>query len=106
MGSYTWKAAWGPKYHQSMAISLGALVISSLLSLRPFLFFSCPIHTYLPACAIVIRQILVRENRKLDEDEKAALEGANRLRVEEAARLEGITFEEAMEKRKGFRYLY
>ncbi|PPQ66338.1 hypothetical protein CVT26_011169 [Gymnopilus dilepis] len=87
MGSYTWKAAWGPKYHQSMAISLGALVISSLLSL-------------------LIRQILVRENRKLDEDEKAALEGANRLRVEEAARLEGITFEEAMEKRKGFRYLY
>jgi len=87
MGSYTWKAAWGPKYHQSMAISLGALVISSLLSL-------------------LIRQILVRENRKLDADEKAAMEGANRLRVEEAARLEGITFEEAMEKRKGFRYLY
>ncbi|KAF8971123.1 MFS general substrate transporter [Flammula alnicola] len=51
MGSYTWKAAWSPKYHQSMAISLGALVISALLSL-------------------VIRQILVRENRKLDADEK------------------------------------
>ncbi|KAF8902921.1 MFS general substrate transporter [Gymnopilus junonius] len=72
MGSYTWQASWGPKYHQSMAISLGALVISSLLSL-------------------LIRQMLVRQNKKLDEDEKAALEGANRLRVEEAARLEGIT---------------
>ncbi|KDR75036.1 hypothetical protein GALMADRAFT_522185 [Galerina marginata CBS 339.88] len=87
MGSYTWKAAWGPRYHQSMAISLGALVISTLLSL-------------------LIRQMLIRENKKLDADEKAALEGANRLRVEEAARLEGITFEEAMERRKGYRYLY
>ncbi|KAF8198098.1 MFS general substrate transporter [Pholiota molesta] len=87
MGSYTWKSAWGPKYHQSMAISLGALVISTLLSL-------------------LMRQILVRENRKLDQDEKAAMEGANRIRVEEAARLEGITFEQALERRKGYRYLY
>ncbi|PPQ78121.1 hypothetical protein CVT25_015646 [Psilocybe cyanescens] len=87
MGSYTWKAAWGPKYHQSMAISLGALVISTLLSL-------------------VIRQILVRENKKLDADEKAAMEGADRTRVEEAAKLEGLTFEQAMERRKGYRYLY
>ncbi|KJA20089.1 hypothetical protein HYPSUDRAFT_204133 [Hypholoma sublateritium FD-334 SS-4] len=87
MGSYTWKASWGPKYHQSMAISLGALVISSLLSL-------------------LIRQMLIRENRKLDADEKAAMEGANRTRVEEAARLEGITLEQAMERRKGYRFLY
>jgi hypothetical protein len=34
------------------------------------------------------------------------MEGVNRARVEEAARLEGITFEEAMERRKGYRYLY
>jgi len=87
MGSYTWKAAWGPKYHQSMAISLGALVISSLLSL-------------------VIRQILINKNKKLDADENAAMEGANRARVEEAARLEGLTFEQALERRKGYRYLY
>lgn len=33
IGSYTWKASWGPQYHPSMAISLAALVISSLLSL-------------------------------------------------------------------------
>lgn len=50
--------------------------------------------------------MLIRENRKLDADEKAALSAANRERVEEAARLEGITFDEAMERRKGFRYLY
>jgi hypothetical protein len=54
----------------------------------------------------VIRQILIRRNKKLDADEKAAMEGANRERVEEAARIEGITFEQAMERRKGFRYLY
>lgn len=54
----------------------------------------------------VIRQMLVRENRKLDADEQTAMQGANRARVEEAARLEGITFEQAMERRKGFRYLY
>ncbi|PPR01382.1 hypothetical protein CVT24_006220 [Panaeolus cyanescens] len=87
MGSYTWKSAWGPQYHQSMVVSLCALVFSTFLS-------------------YVIRQMLVRENRKLDADEKAAMEGANRARVEEAARLEGITFEQAMERRKGFRYLY
>jgi len=56
--------------------------------------------------AAVIRQILVQENRQLDADDKAAMDGANRSRVEEAARLESISFEKAMERRKGFRYLY
>jgi len=56
--------------------------------------------------AEVLRTILIRENRKMDADDKAAMDGANRSRVEEAARLEGISFEQAMEKRKGFRYLY
>jgi hypothetical protein len=50
--------------------------------------------------------MLVRRNKKLDADEKAAMEGVDRERVEEAARLEGLTFEQAMERRKGFRYLY
>lgn len=54
----------------------------------------------------VIRQLLIRKNKKLDEDEKAALEGPTRARVEEAARLEGLTLEQAMERRKGYRYLY
>jgi len=86
-GSYTWKAAWSPGYHQSMAISLSALVFSTFL-------------------AFIIRQILVRKNRQLDIDEDAALQDADRQRVEEAARLEGLTFEQAMERRKGYRYLY
>ncbi|KAJ7643698.1 MFS general substrate transporter [Roridomyces roridus] len=87
MGSYTWKSEWGPLYHQSMIISLCALVLSSVLALG-------------------IRQHLVRKNRQLDEDERVAMRGADEGRVKEAAVLEGITFEQAMEKRKGFRYLY
>lgn len=37
MGSYTWKSSWGPKYRQSMVISLGSFVIASLLALRKLL---------------------------------------------------------------------
>jgi len=87
MGSYTWKAAWGPQYHQSMIISLCSLALSSVM-------------------AWGIRRHLIRLNRKLDEDERIAMQGANEIRVKEAAILEGITFEQAMERRKGFRYLY
>ena len=86
-----------------MVISLCSLVFGSILALSTFPFpilddddvhsFFCP----------VIRQMIVRENKKLDEDEKAIFEGADRARVQEAARLEGITFEQAMERRKGFR---
>ncbi|KAF7364775.1 Tartrate transporter [Mycena venus] len=81
MGSYTWKAAWGPEYHQSMIISLCSLALSSVMA-----------H-------------LVRKNKQLDEDERVAMQGADEIRVKEAAILEGITFEQAMERRKGFRYL-
>ncbi|KAK0469860.1 major facilitator superfamily domain-containing protein [Desarmillaria tabescens] len=84
IGSYIWKAAWGPEYHHSMAISLAALALSTLLS-------------------IGIRQSLVQKNKRLDKEDTVNID-VNR--VEEAARLEGITFEQAMEKRKGFRYLY
>ncbi|KAE9407362.1 MFS general substrate transporter [Gymnopus androsaceus JB14] len=87
MGSYTWKAEWGPDYHPSMGISFGSLAIATVLS-------------------IVLRQWVIRDNKKLDEDEKLALGEASRARVAEAARLEGITFDQAMQKRKGFRYLY
>ena len=50
--------------------------------------------------------MVINENKKLDERDKAALDGGERMRVEEAARLEGITFEKALERRRGFRYLY
>ncbi|EJD08021.1 MFS general substrate transporter [Fomitiporia mediterranea MF3/22] len=87
IGSYAWKAKWGPQYHQSMVIGIAALTFSSFL-------------------AFVMRCILKRMNKKLDEDELGALKGAQRQRIEDAARLEGITISEAMERKKGFRYLY
>ncbi|KAK0469810.1 MFS general substrate transporter [Desarmillaria tabescens] len=84
IGSYTWKSVWGPEYHKSMFISLAALVFSTTMSL-------------------CIRQSLIRENERLAANENANIDSA---RVEEAARLEGITYEQALKKRKGFRYLY
>ncbi|OCB85100.1 MFS transporter [Sanghuangporus baumii] len=87
IGSYTWKAKWGPQYHRSMEIGVAALLFSVSL-------------------ASVMRFILVRKNKRLDEDEIGGLKGANQKRIEDAACLEGITMEEAMERKKGFRYLY
>ncbi|PAV24167.1 MFS general substrate transporter [Pyrrhoderma noxium] len=87
VGSFAWKAEWGPEYHQSMFIGIAALTFSSVL-------------------AFIIRCILIRDNKILDQDEQGALKGAHRERIEEFARLEGITIEEAMERKKGFRYLY
>ncbi|KAK7054415.1 hypothetical protein VNI00_003613 [Paramarasmius palmivorus] len=86
MGSYVWKVQWSPEYHQSMIISLCALVLSSALT-------------------FLLRQMLIKENKSL-KDKRRTAEGADRIRVEEAAKLEGITFDEALEKRKEFRFLY
>ena len=60
--------------------------------------------TYAHAC-LVIRQMLIHENKRMDREEQE-LTGDQRERVEEAARLEGISFEEAVRRRRGFRYLY
>ena len=53
----------------------------------------------------VIRCILVGQNKRLDREEQDMQKGAQRERIEEAARLEGITFEEALQRKRGFRYL-
>jgi hypothetical protein len=69
------------------------------------LSFALIIHHGIP----VIRQILVKNNKHLAQqaaDDLASLTTADRERVEEAARLEGITLQEAMERKRGFRYLY
>ncbi|KAG8221321.1 MFS general substrate transporter [Butyriboletus roseoflavus] len=87
MGSYIWKANWGPEYHQSMVIALSSLVLSSALS-------------------FLMRQMLIRENKRMEREERELMEGPERERVEEAARLEGVSFEEAIRRRRGFRYLY
>lgn len=55
---------------------------------------------------IVIRVMIVRENTRMENAELDLMHGPERERIEEAARLEGITFDEAVIRRKGFRYLY
>ncbi|KAF8524874.1 major facilitator superfamily domain-containing protein [Hysterangium stoloniferum] len=87
IGSFVWKGTWGPTYHKSMIISLCCAVLSV-------------------SVALVIRQKLIRENRALDAQESLLLCGPNRERIEEFARLEGITFEEALVRKNGLRYLY
>ncbi|KAJ7149878.1 major facilitator superfamily domain-containing protein [Mycena crocata] len=86
VGSYAWKNKWGPQYTQSFGISLAALVFSTI-------------------AALVIRQCLVHKNGQMDTNDSAASDG-NDERVRKAAHLEGITYDEALEKRRGFRYLY
>ena len=49
--------------------------------------------------------MLVRENRRMDREDLDMNE-AKRGRIEQAAKLEGITVTEAMEKQRGFRYLF
>ncbi|KAJ7315306.1 MFS general substrate transporter [Mycena albidolilacea] len=87
VGSYAWKSKWGPKYNQSFEISLAALAVSTVF-------------------ALVIRQRLVWMNRQFDTDNAAASSGTSEERVKKAAHLEGITYQQALEKRRGFRYLY
>ncbi|KAJ7629691.1 major facilitator superfamily domain-containing protein [Mycena polygramma] len=87
IGSYTWRAEWGPRYHNSMIICIASLVLSML-------------------GLFVIRQVLIRKNQQLDRDEAVALADMNSARVKDAAILEGITYEEATERRKRVRYLY
>jgi len=86
-GSFIWSSNWAPAYRQSMYIGLASMLLATCL-------------------AIVLRWMLIRENRQLERNELGEMAGANRERLEEAARLEGITLEEAMQNKRGFRYLY
>lgn len=90
-----------------MIIGISSMALASVLGFGrhpsyPFAYKSRLIVSF--ACA-VIRWMLITENKKLDREEKE-MSQAKRLRIEEAARLEGLTFEEALERNKGFRYLY
>ncbi|KAI0753065.1 MFS general substrate transporter [Daedaleopsis nitida] len=86
MGSYVWKSTWGPEYHPPMFICMASLALATVV-------------------ASIVRWILVQQNKELEREERNALAGAQRDRIAEAARLEGITFEEALRRQQGFRYL-
>lgn len=91
-----------------MIIGLASLALSSVLAFGAFsLFFNFVSHRPDILCAIiVIRWMLIKENKKLDADELGDMSPEKRERIEDAARLEGLTMEEALERNRGFRYLY
>lgn len=70
------------------------------------LFLREMLHNMTDTLTIVFRMLLVRENKRMEREELNLMHGPERERIEEAARLEGITFDEAVRRRKGFRYLY
>jgi hypothetical protein len=55
---------------------------------------------------LAVRQLLIRKNKQLDANDSVVLTAMNSARVKDAAVLEGITYEEAAERRKRIRYLY
>ena len=108
ISAYTWKAEWGPAYHPSMIIGIFGLALATVLAYgtpRPFSSLRHP-SRFLTRL-LVIRYILIQENKRFEreEQEMASSTGARRQRIEDAARLEGITFEEALRRKRGFRYL-
>ncbi|KAI0767045.1 MFS general substrate transporter [Fomes fomentarius] len=86
VGSYIWKTSWAPGYRPSMYISIAALGFATVMT-------------------IVIRRILVHENKIFEREEFENLGEGGHKRIEEAARLEGISYAEALQRKRGFRYL-
>lgn len=87
IGSYVWDAKWSPDYHPSLGICLGALGLTTILG-------------------GTIRQMIITRNKEMLADELKLMTESNRVRIEEAAKLEGISFEDAMARRRGFKLLY
>ena len=61
-------------------------------------------YTY--AHDVAMRYILIAQNQKLEKDQLQNLSLEERQRIEQAAALEGLTFREALARKKEFRYLY
>lgn len=50
--------------------------------------------------------MIIQDNNRLESSSMEMLKEENREKLEDAARLEGISVEEVVERRRGFRYLY
>lgn len=50
--------------------------------------------------------MIITRNKEMLADELKLMTESNRVRIEEAAKLEGISFEDAMARRRGFKLLY
>ena len=95
-----------------MVITLCAFVLASILgfgkSSRTSLYipgFSVFLKRKLIYMCLVVRQMLIHENKRMEREELELTE-RQRERIEAAAKLEGVSFEEAVRRRRGFRYLY
>ncbi|EIM85076.1 MFS general substrate transporter [Stereum hirsutum FP-91666 SS1] len=82
IGSFVWPIKWGPEYHNSMYIGISAIVLSCLLCLA-------------------VRQMTIQDNNRLESSSMEMLKEENREKLEDAARLEGISVEEVVERRRG-----
>ncbi|KAI5994884.1 major facilitator superfamily domain-containing protein [Pisolithus orientalis] len=87
VGSYIWKESWSPQYRPSFLICL----ISLLAGI---------------AITFVIRIMQIRENKRMEHLEVDELEKDARERIEKAAELEGMTFDDAFERRKRLPTIY
>lgn len=53
-----------------------------------------------------MRFILISQNREMEQGQLRNLSPDEQRRIGNAAKLEGLTLEEALERKKQFRYLY
>ena len=58
------------------------------------------------ALGVLMRYMLIAENKQMERDQLKNMTEDERQRVEDAAKLEGLTMHEALERRRGFRLLY
>ncbi|KAI6021224.1 major facilitator superfamily domain-containing protein [Pisolithus marmoratus] len=86
-GSYMWKASWSSQYHPSLLICL-----CSLLGATAFAF--------------MIRSMQIWEYKRVKHLEIDDLEKDERERIEKAAELEGITFDDAFSRRRRLPNIY
>ncbi|KAI6021227.1 major facilitator superfamily domain-containing protein [Pisolithus marmoratus] len=83
-GSYVWKASWSPQYHPSLLICLFSLFSGTVF-------------------AFIIRIMQIREKKHVEHQEVDDLGLDERDRIERAAELQGITFDDAFRRRRQLR---
>lgn len=88
-----------------MFIGIAGFAVATVLAICELATICMPDEDCQLIVPQVMRYILVNQNKQLEREELKVLKGAQRERIEEAARLEGITFEEALQRKRGFRYL-
>lgn len=92
-----------------MIIVIAALTLSSSLAFGTLPILSVRLESNLMLDLVVILTLLIRENKKMDQEGLDALCGSaagEAIRKREAACLEGIEIEEAIGRRKRFKYFY